>query len=209
MSTQIGPKCRLCRREGEKLFLKGERCYTSKCALVVKNYIPGAHGQKGAGQLSEYGKQLREKQKMKRIYGVTEEQFRKYFQEAEKKGGVTGDMLLQKLEQRLDNTVYKLGIAPSRRSARQLVNHGCIAVNSKNVTIPSYCVRTGDRIAIKDEKRQKKIFEHIAERLKDVTSPSWLHLDVDKLEGKVLKEPTREDADHTVDTQLIVEHYSR
>lgn len=210
MATVTGPKCRLCRREGEKLFLKGERCNTQKCAMTKRNYPPGIAGKNQGGQRgTEFGKQLRAKQKAKRIYGILERQFRKYYEIADNKDGVTGDILLQLLEQRLDNVVYRLGIAPSRRSARQMVSHGIVEVNGIKVTIPSYQVKEGDEISVRKTKKEKKLFEHIEERLKNTNIPSWLHLDKAALKGKILHSPKREEIESTIDVQLIVEYYSR
>ncbi|EKD49568.1 MAG: hypothetical protein ACD_63C00106G0007 [uncultured bacterium] len=208
MSRYIGPKCKLCRREGEKLFLKGERCSTPKCAMVKKAYPPGMHGSKG-GRLSEYGSQLRAKQKIKKIYGILESQFKNYYLKSSRKRGVTGDLLLRFLESRLDNTVFRLGFAKSRIQARQLVDHGAISVNGKKVTIPSYQISSGDEIAIREAKGNKKYFKLLLKTISNKNIPGWLSLDVKNLKGKVIALPSREDIDMSVDTRLVVELYSR
>lgn len=177
--------------------------------MVRRNTTPGMHGKKATSQRSEYGKQFREKQKIKRIYGITERQSRNVFQKALKKPGVTGEFIIDTLERRLDNVVFRLGLAPSRRSARQLVSHGCIRVDQRTVTIPSFQVKPGCSIAIKKEKREKKVFEHTAERVKNMTVPAWLHLEPGTLEGKVLHHPKKEDVDHSVDIQMVVAYYAR
>ena len=209
MARYNGPVCRLCRREGEKLFLKGERCYTDKCAMERRPYAPGDHGQGRRRKLSEFGVQLREKQKVKRIYGVLENQFRRYFEKAEHQPGVTGDNFLQILESRLDNVVYRLGFATSRNEARQLVRHGHIKVNDRRVDIPSYQVNTGDKVVVKDSSKDMKRMEEIVEFNEAQEAPSWLETDLNQLEGKVLGEPVREDIDLPIQEQLIVEFYSR
>ncbi len=208
MARLRGPQCKLCRREGDKLFLKGERCLTPKCAMVKRSYPPGAHGDKG-GRLSQYGKQLRAKQRVKRIYGLLEKQFRLYYKAATSQTGVTGDLLLQALEMRLDNVVYRLGLASSRRLARQLVTHKAFSVNGQKVNEPSYRVKPGDTIGVAKSKQSKKYFQNLAKRLSNKNLASWLELDVKKQEGKIMDEPTRDDVDMAVDMQLIVELYSR
>ncbi|MBC7346159.1 MAG: 30S ribosomal protein S4 [Clostridia bacterium] len=200
--------CRLCRREGTKLFLKAERCYTDKCAMERRPYAPGLHGH-GRKKLTEYGMQLREKQKAKRIYGVLERQFRNYFARAERQKGVTGENLLRLLEQRLDNTVYRLGLAGSRAEARQLVRHGHFTVNGRKVDIPSYQVRPGDVIAVREKSKESPKFKAIAEALAHRTPPAWLEIDKENLRGRVLSLPSREDIDVPVEEHLIVELYSR
>jgi len=202
-----GSVCRLCRREGTKLFLKGERCYTDKCAIDRRPYAPGQHGQ-GRKKVSEYGLQLREKQKVRRIYGVNERQFRRYFAEAERQKGVTGDILLRLLESRLDNVVYRLGFAASRPQARQIVLHGHILVNGKKVNVPSYLVKVGDEIAVKDKSRDMEIFQEAKEAGK-ASVPSWLEVDMEGLKGRVVSLPSSEDLDIPIEAQLIVELYSR
>ncbi|MDI3546793.1 MAG: small subunit ribosomal protein [Halanaerobiales bacterium] len=208
MARYRGSVCRICRREGEKLYLKGERCYTDKCAIERRPYPPGEHGQ-GRNKLSEYGLQLREKQKIRRIYGIMEKQFRRYFRAAEKMTGVTGENFLQLLERRLDNVVFRLGFATSRNEARQFVLHGHILVNGRKVNIPSYQVDEGDIISVKDSSRKSKRFKEIFEFNSEVTPPKWLSVDFDKAEGKVLSLPDREDIDYSVKEHLIVEYYSR
>jgi len=198
----------LCRREGVKLFLKGTRCNTDKCAVAKRAYAPGQHGQKRT-KLSDYGIQLREKQKAKRIYGILEKQFRNYFFMAERSSGVTGEVLLQLLERRLDNVIFRLACATSRRSARQLVRHGSVLVNSKKVNIPSYLVKEGDAIEIKaKEKLKKKILDDI-EFAKDRGVPAWLEADHAKLKGQVKRLPIKDDIGYEIQEQLIVELYSK
>ena len=209
MARYNGPVCRLCRREGEKLFLKGERCYTDKCAMERRPYAPGEHGQGRRRNLSEFGVQLREKQKVKRIYGVLESQFRNYFATAEHQPSVTGENFLQILESRLDNVVYRLGFATSRNEARQLVRHGHIRVNDRRLDIPSYQVETGDKIEVKDSSKDMKRMEEVVEFNEAQEAPSWLETNLDQLEGKVLGAPVREDIDLPIQEQLIVEFYSR
>lgn len=208
MARYKDEQCRRCRREGQKLFLKGERCYTDKCSISRRNYAPGQHGQKRA-KLSEYGTQLREKQKTKAYYGVGERQFRKYFEMASNKKGVTGENLLQILESRLDNVVYRFGIGSSRAQARQIVNHGLIDVNGKKVNIASYLVKAGDIIAIREIKQNKGIIKINEEANSGRPVPTWLEKDANKLGGKVLRLATREDIDLPVQEHLIVELYSK
>jgi len=209
MASTSNAKCRLCRRQGDKLFLRGERCSSAKCAIIRRNYPPGVHGQKGTGRLTGYGIQLREKQKAKRLYGVMETQFRNYFESAKKLKGDTSEHLVRNLETRLDNVVYKLGFARSRAMARQMVSHGLLTVNDKKVNIPSYAVRTNDVIRIKDNKTSKKIFENLKDRLNKHETPSWLLLDANKLEGKILGMPEGDELKQLFDPKLIVEFYSR
>lgn len=208
MARYTGPSCRLCRREGMKLYLKGDRCYSEKCAIDRRGYAPGQHGQ-GRRKLSEYGIQLREKQKAKRIYGVLERQFRKYYEMAERMKGVTGENLLQLLERRLDNVVYRLGLASSRAEARQLVRHGHFQVNGRKVNIPSYLVDVGDVITVKEKSRNSKRIKELVERAQDRTVPDWLQMDYERLEGKVIELPTKEHIDIPIEEHLIVEFYSR
>lgn len=200
--------CRLCRREGTKLFLKGERCYTPKCAVDRRNYAPGQHGQ-NRKKVSEYGTQLREKQKLRRIYGVLEKQFRNYFKEASRRQGVTGENLLQILESRLDNIVFRLGFGTSRVEARQLVTHGHFLVNGKKVDIPSYLTKPGDVIEVKEKSQDSPKFKDLREFAATQNVASWLERDVEALRGKVLATPAREDIDLPVAEHLIVELYSR
>ena len=200
--------CRLCRREGEKLFLKGERCFTDKCGVERRKYSPGQHGQRRK-KLSDYALQLREKQKAKETYGVLEKQFKRYFYLADKKKGVTGSNLLQFLESRLDNVVYRLGIASNRRQARQLVLHGHIKLNDRRVNIPSCLVRAGDVISVKEASRKNVIIEDNIAKIEHRGMPSWVEMDVNTLSGKVLNLPVREDIELPVQEQLIVELYSK
>lgn len=208
MARYTGAVCRLCRREGMKLYLKGDRCYSNKCALETKPTAPGQHGT-SRKKVSEYGTQLREKQKVKRIYGVQEKQFRIYYDHATRKGGVTGENLLTLLERRLDNVVYRLGMASSRVDARQLVRHGHFTVNGKKVNIPSFLVKEGQVISVKEASRKSPKFEAIAAAIAHRTAPSWLDLDKEHLEGKVVAMPQRQDIDLAINEQLIVELYSR
>ena len=206
MARYTDANCRLCRREGQKLFLKGERCYSTKCAMEKRSYAPGQHGQ-GRKKVSEYGTQLREKQKAKRFYGLQEAQFRNLFDKAVKRKGITGENLLMFLETRLDNVVFRLGFAYSRKEARQLVTHGHFTVNGSKVNIPSYLCSEGDIIKVKEKSTQSPKFREIKEMT--ITVPSWLTVDVDKLEGKVLNLPTRDEIDTPVAEHLIVELYSK
>ncbi|RBP44907.1 30S ribosomal protein S4 [Garciella nitratireducens] len=208
MARYTDASCRLCRREGLKLYLKGERCYTDKCAISRRQYAPGQHGQRRKKQ-SEYGLQLREKQKAKRIYGILERQFEKYFEMAERRKGKTGDNLLEILESRLDNVVYRLGFASSRKEARQLVLHKHFTVNGKTVNIPSYLVNVGDEIAVKEESKKSEKFKEIMEATASRISPKWLEVDSENLVGKVTAIPTKEDIDVPIEDHLIVELYSK
>ena len=206
MARYTKANCRLCRREGQKLFLKGDRCYGAKCALERKNYAPGQHGQMRK-KSSEYGLQLREKQKAKRFYGLQETQFHNLFEKAESKKGVTGDNLLILLESRLDNAVYRLGFASSRKEARQLIVHSHFTVNGHKVNSPGMEVKAGDVIKVKEKSASSPKFKEIKEM--QITVPSWLTVDVDKLEGKVVALPTRADIDTPIAEHLIVELYSK
>ncbi len=209
MARYINAVCRLCRREGEKLFLKGTKCYTEKCAVSRRAYAPGQHGEGRRKKLSNYGLQLREKQKVRRIYGVLERQFRRYFETASKTKGVTGKVLLQLLERRLDNVVFRMGLAISRSQSRQIVRHNQIVVNSKRVNIPSFLVSQGDTVALKvKEKALKKIKENL-ELSKDRTVPSWLEFNTTQLSAKVTRLPDKEDIQQPIQEQLIVELYSK
>ncbi len=208
MARYTGAVCRLCRREGQKLFLKGDRCYTNKCAIEKRSYAPGQHGQ-GRKKMSEYGVQLREKQKARRYYGVLESQFAKYFEMANKKAGVTGENLLQILESRLDNVVYRLGFAVSRPEARQLVRHGHYTVNGKKVNIPSYLVKAGDVIAIAEKSLSMPKIKAILENTDGKVIPEWLSLDADKKSAKVVTLAERKDIDLQIEETLIVELYSK
>jgi small subunit ribosomal protein S4 len=208
MARYNGPVCRLCRREGMKLFLKGERCYTEKCAIEKRNVPPGQHGRSRKQKLVGYGVQLREKQKVKRIYGVLEDQFRLYFQQAENTRGITGETLLQLLERRLDNAVYRLGFATSRPQARQLVRHGHFQVNGRKVDIPSYSVKVGDVVTVRESSRSNASILHAVEEVKGRGVPEWLSLD-GAMGGRVVSVPTREQINLPVQEQLIVELYSK
>lgn len=209
MANYTGPVCRLCRREGTKLFLKGSRCFSPKCAIDKRAYAPGQHGQGRRSKLSDYGHQLREKQKARRIYGVLERQFRRYFAQATRSKGVTGERLLQILETRLDNVVFRLGFADSRNQARQLVNHGHFTVNGRRVDIPSYLVKENDEIAVAEVSRSNTYFRNLLETLAEHRTTDWLTLDVANLAGRVVRLPKREDIDIPVQEHLIVEKYSR
>ena len=207
---KISSQCKLCRREGEKLFLKGERCTSPKCAMVKKNYQPGFHGPKSRPKkLSAYGQQLREKQKTKRIYGILEKQFRGYFAKAVKTKGVTGHILLQFLERRLDNAVYRMGFAASRKQARQIVGHAYVHVNGKKVNIPSFLMKKGDEVEFRFKKKNEKFVKENIETSKVRNVPGWLNVEEQQFKGKVLRLPEREDIEFPVNEQLIVELYSR
>ena len=208
MARTIEPDCRQCRREGCKLFLKGERCTSKKCAMERRPVIPGQHGNsKRRVAFPEYGTQLREKQKVKRMYGILERQFREYYEKANKMQGATGEVMLTLIERRLDNVVYRMGIGVSRKQARQIVNHGLITVNGKRVDIPSYQVKAGDIIAIKESKQDNEAFKDL--KGSKVVMPKWLEFDTNTLSGKILALPSREDIDSDIKEQLIVEFYSR
>lgn len=206
MAKMIGADCKQCRREGCKLFLKGERCTTKKCAMERRPVIPGQHGT-GRKRVTEYGTQLREKQKVKRAYGILEKQFRRYYEEAVRMKGVTGENMLSLIERRLDNVVYRMGIGSSRSECRQIVNHGQITVNGKCVNIPSYLVKVGDVIAVKENKRELEMFKQL--KGMKIVMPKWLEFNSDTLEGKVLALPTRDDIDLNIKEHLIIELYSR
>ena len=208
MARYRGSVCRLCRREGIKLYLKGSRCETEKCAIEKRAYPPGQHGQERS-KFSEYGVQLREKQKVKRIYGVLEKPFRNYFFAADKKKGVTGENLLQSLELRFDNVIYRMGLAPSRNAARQLVRHKHFTVNEKKMDVPSYILRQGDIITPNPIKGKKKPVNEAIENIKNKTLPEWLAFDTDSKQGIIQGMPTREDVKLPIEEQLIVELYSR
>lgn len=211
MARDLGASCRLCRREGEKLFLKGSRCYTHRCAIERRDYAPGDHGAKRGSKLSNFGIQMREKQKLKRIYGLLEKQFRLYFAGAVKSKGVTGTILLQSLERRLDNVIYRLGFATSRKQARQIVSHGFVCINDRPVNISSVLVKQNDEVSLRfaaNAKGQKMVNENI-EASKSRTAPAWLAVDPAHFKGKVLRLPEREDINFPINEQLIVELYSR
>ena len=206
MARYTGPSCKLCRREGVKLYLKGDRCYSDKCAIVRRAYAPGQHGQ-SRKKLTNYGIQLREKQKARRFYGVLESQFKKYYVMADKKKGITGETLLNLLETRIDNVVFRMGLAFSRKEARQLVRHNHFNVNGARVNIPSFQVSVGDVISVKEKSRSSEKFKAIAEVATNL--PKWLTVDKDKLEGQMVALPQREDIDIPVNETLIVELYSK
>lgn len=208
MARYTAAVCRLCRREGQKLFLKGDRCYTGKCALDRRTYAPGQHGQ-ARKKMSEYGLQLREKQKVRRYYGVLESQFAKYFEMASKAKGVTGENLLSILESRIDNVVYRAGFAMSRPEARQLVRHGHFTVNGKKVNIPSYLVKTGDVITVKETSRNSVKIKNVCDATAGKPKAKWLDVDVDNMQVKVVSLAAREDIDLPIEEHLIVELYSK
>jgi len=209
MGRYTDASCRLCRREGEKLFLKGTRCFTEKCAIVRRAFAPGQHGESRRQKLSNYGLQLRQKQKVKRMYGVREKQFRKYFQIASKTKGVTGKVLLQLLERRLDNVIFHMGLAISRPQARQIVRHNMVFVNSKRVNIPSFLVVKGDSVQVKTKEKAAKKIKEIMDISKERTVPSWLEFDAAALSAKVLRLPEKSDIQQQIQEQLIVELYSK
>ena len=208
MARYKDEQCRICRREGQKLFLKGARCYSDKCSVTRRNYAPGQHGQKRT-KLSEYGTQLREKQKTKSFYGVGEKQFRKYFEMASNKKGITGENLLQILESRLDNVVYRLGLGASRPQARQIVTHGNIEVNGIKTDIASYLVKPGDVVSVREIKKDTAIIKMNVEANAARPVPAWLEKDVENLSGKVIRLAAREDIDLAIEEHLIVELYSK
>ncbi|HHY41633.1 MAG TPA: 30S ribosomal protein S4 [Thermoanaerobacterales bacterium] len=208
MARYTGPVCRLCRREGIKLYLKGDRCYSSKCAIDRRGYAPGQHGHMRR-KPTEYGLQLREKQKAKRIYGVLERQFRNYYEKAVRQKGVTGENLLRLLECRLDNVIYRMGFAASRPQARQIVRYGHVEVNGKRVTIPSYQVKEKDVVAIREKSRSLGMFKEIAEQGASKVVPEWLSVNFETLTGEVNYLPKREDIDVPIQEHLIVELYSK
>jgi small subunit ribosomal protein S4 len=208
MARYTASVCRLCRREGAKLFLKGTRCYTKKCSFERRPTPPGQHGVRRR-KMGEYGIQLREKQKVRRVYGVLERQFRNYFNEAETHVGVTGEALLQSLETRLDNVVFRLGFASSRAQARQLVTHGHFAVNGTPTNVASYKMRPGDRVEVRESHRSREAFKVIRETLKSHTAPDWLSLDAAQLAGSVASLPRRDQMPLDLSEQLVVEYYSR
>jgi small subunit ribosomal protein S4 len=214
MARYTGPVCRICRREGLKLYLKGERCFSPKCPIVqrqpAKNFPPGQHGTKRTRRPSEFGLQLREKQKIRRMYGVMERQFKQHFEEAERRDGVTGENLLRILEMRLDNVVYRLNFAGSRKQARQLVRHGHFVVNGRKTNIPSFIVRPEDVIAVRPQSRELEYFRVLAEIAGSTSPPEWMSRDLPELSGRVLNAPAREQIEiPPVNEQLIVEYYSR
>jgi small subunit ribosomal protein S4 len=210
MAKNLNPKCKQCRRLGEKLFLKGERCSTPKCAIVRRNYAPGVHGPKMARRkLSEYGLQLQEKQKAKKEYNILENQFKKIFKKAQEKSGDAGENLFILLESRFDNVIYRLGFASSRSQARELISHGHFLINDKKVNIPSYQLKAGDIVKIKERSKKLKIFSALGEKLKKFETPAWLHLDAKEMQGKILHTPKFEEMKTKINAQMVVEFYSR
>ncbi len=208
MARYTGPVCRLCRREGAKLYLKGDRCYSDSCSFTKRSYAPGQHGQ-ARKKVSEYGLQLREKQRARRVYGVLEGQFRTYFDKADRQKGITGENLLVLLERRLDNVVYRLGFAASRTQARQLVRHRHFTVNGKRVDIPSYQIKPGDVIQVKETSKQSPLIKEIAEAVTTKTTPAWLEVQAEEMIGKIVRYPSRDEIDTPIQEHLIVELYSR
>ena len=208
MARYTGPVCRLCRREGAKLYLKGDRCYRDKSSFTKRSYAPGQHGQ-ARKKVSEYGLQLREKQRARRVYGVLEGQFRTYFDKADRQKGITGENLLVLLERRLDNVVYRLGFAASRTQARQLVRHRHFTVNGKRVDIPSYQIKPGDVIQVKETSKQSPLIKEIAEAVTTKTTPAWLEVQAEEMIGKIVRYPNRDEIDTPIQEHLIVELYSR
>lgn len=208
MAKYTGPACRQCRREGTKLFLKGDRCFSEKCALNRRSGLPGQHGM-GRKMTKEYGLQLREKQKAKRYYGILEKQFRNYFEKADRQEGMAGENLLVMVERRLDNVAYRMGIGESRREARQLVRHSHFTVNGRNANIPSMLIKPGDVIAVKDKSKASEKFKTMIENTASRTVPAWLEVDKENFTAKVLTMPTRDSVDFEIEEHLIVELYSK
>lgn len=208
MARNLDPKCRQCRREGEKLFLKGEKCFTDKCAIERRSYAPGQHGQKNV-RISDFGRQLREKQKIRRIYGVLERQFRKVYKEAARKKGVTGEALLQDLERRLDSVVYRMGFGVSRTEARQVVRHNGIMVNGKRVNIPSYLVRAGDVVEVAEKSKTQLRIKAAAEAAESRGFPEWIEVDIKALKGTFKSAPQRSELSSTINESMVVELYSK
>lgn len=208
MARYTGPSCKLCRREGKKLFLKGDRCLTDKCAMVRRTGVPGQHGQ-GRKSVKEYGEHLREKQTARRYYGVQEKQFKKYYVAADKQEGIAGENLLSLLERRFDNVVYRMGLASSRKEARQLVRHAHFTLNGKKADIPSIILKVGDVVALKEKSRSSEKFKLLTEDMAQVNTPKWLDVDVNAVSAKVIAIPQREDVDFDFNEQLIIEFYSK
>ncbi|MCL6555998.1 MAG: 30S ribosomal protein S4 [Burkholderiales bacterium] len=209
MARNTDPKCRQCRREGEKLFLKGEKCFTDKCAIERRSYAPGQHGQRSGARLSDYGKQLREKQKMRRVYGVLERQFRSYYFEADRRKGITGENLLQILESRLDNVAYRMGFGASRAEARQIVRHNGILVNGKRVNIPSYLVRPGDVVEVAERAKNQLRIKAAVEAAEARGFPEWISVDTKALKGTFKALPARSELPATINEHLVIELYSK
>ncbi|HLD28256.1 MAG TPA: 30S ribosomal protein S4 [Patescibacteria group bacterium] len=207
--SEVDKQCKKCRRAGEKLFLKGEKCNSPKCPMIKRNFPPGAHGQGGFSRVTNYGRQLKEKQKAKRIYGLMEKQFRNYFEKAFKKVGNTAEILFKSLEGRLDNTIFRLGLASSRKEARQMVGHGHFKVNDRKVDIPSYQVKVGDIITIRDKSLKSLKFENLVEKMKDKEFAPWLNFDVKEMKGKVTGQAKMEDVGLNIDWRMIIEFYSK
>lgn len=208
MARYTGPQCKLCRREGLKLYLKGDRCYSAKCAIDRRSYPPGQHGQ-SRKKVSEYGTQLREKQKVRRIYGVMEKQFRTYFAKADRQQGITGENLLRLLERRMDNVIFRIGLGASRVEARQLVCHGHFIVNGRKVDIPSFLVKVGDVIAVRDSSKESPRVKELMERAAEKSHPAWVEYDSDAAQGRIVAMPRRDEIDAPIQEHLIVELYSR
>ena len=209
MARNLDPKCRQCRREGEKLFLKGEKCYMDKCAIERRSYAPGQHGQKSGARLSDYGTHLREKQKIRRIYGLLEGQFRKVYKEAERRKGVTGENLLQLLESRLDAVVHRMGFAASRAESRQVVRHNGVLVNGRRVNVPSYQVRPGDVIEVVDHAKKQLRIKAALEAAESRGIPDWLEVDVKGVKGTFKARPERSELPQSINENLVVELYSK
>lgn len=209
MARNLDPKCRQCRREGEKLFLKAEKCFTDKCAIEKRNFPPGQHGQRRNQRLSDYGVQLREKQKVRRIYGVLESQFRSYYAEADRKKGVTGENLLQLLESRLDNVTYRMGLGGSRTESRQIVKHNSILVNGKRVNIPSYQVKPGDVVSVVEASKNQLRIKGALDAAEQRGFPEWIEMDVKALKGTFKAVPQRDELPPSINESLIVELYSK
>ncbi len=209
MARNLDPKCRQCRREGEKLFLKGEKCFTDKCAIERRSYAPGQHGQKSGARLSDYGKQLREKQKLRRIYGLLERQFRGVYAEASRSKGVTGERLLQILETRLDNVAYRMGFGSSRTEARQIVRHNSILVNGKRVNIPSYQVRPGDTVEVSESSKSQLRIKGAVEAAESRGVPDWIEVDSKSMKGKLKALPARSELPSTINESMVIELYSK
>lgn len=209
MARYTGPSCKLCRRERMKLFLKGTKCFTDKCPIESRNYPPGQHGISRRPRMGDYAIQLREKQKVRKTYGVLENQFRRYFEEASKKTGITGDNLVRLLERRFDNTIYRLGLAPSRKSARQLILHKHFTINGRVVNIPSYLLKPGDLIQVRDKSKKLDLIHDSMKRMKDNMMVPWLSLDKASMKGTFMTEPERSDVPFNANEQLIVELYSK
>ena len=209
MARNLDPKCRQCRREGEKLFLKGEKCFTDKCAIERRSYAPGQHGQKSGSRLSDFGKQLREKQKMRRVYGILEGQFRRIYAEADRRKGKTGENLLQVLESRLDTVSYRMGFGSSRTEARQIVRHNGILVNGKRVNIPSYQVKAGDEISVAEHAKANLRIKAAVEAAESRGFADWIEVDVKELKGKFKAMPQRSELPSNINESLVVELYSK